>query len=77
MKTAADYVDHKGYIIKELARLESMPWSENDKVSETIFPYVIVEAINLLLNSQPIEDLKDNTLTGKLTKEMLNKIKND
>jgi len=72
MKTE-DYTSQKLSIIQELARLEKIGWG-NEKTDPTIFPYVIIEAINLLMNSKPADVLMDYTQTGKLAEEMVNDI---
>ena len=73
MKTKEEYKSHKLKMIEELARLEKIGWG-NDKTDPVIFPYVIIEAINLLMNSQPVEVLMDYTNTGKLAGEMVDDI---
>lgn len=59
-----DWNEHKKTIMRELARLESLPWATNETVAETIFPYVLVEAINVLKNSVIVPNPIDHTKTG-------------
>lgn len=66
-----DWNQHKKTIMRELARLEALPWYADEKVSETIFPYVLVEAINLLKNSVIVPDPIDHTKTGDGATAML------
>jgi hypothetical protein len=61
---------HKSGILKELARLERIGWVTEESAG-TIFPYVIIEAINLLKNSEIIESPIDYTKTGRLAQKML------
>ena len=68
--TTAEYQKQRLEIIRELGRLENIGWG-NDKTDETIFPYVIIEAINLLLNSQPEQKLVDFTPTGEAVQDMI------
>lgn len=69
-----DFNKHKDSILKELARLERLSWAKDTKVAESIFPYAIVEAINLLLNSRLDGIWHDYTSTGEKTEETLSKI---
>lgn len=50
---------HKDFIIKELAKLERMNWTADKKISASIFPYVLIEAINILKNSEIVENPVD------------------
>ena len=68
--TTADYQIKRLEIIRELGRLENIGWG-NDKTDETIFPYVIIEAMNLLLNSRPEQELVDFTPTGEAVRAMI------
>jgi hypothetical protein len=68
------YEEHKQGMIKELARLESMNWSKDEKVAGSIFPYVLVEAINLLMNSQAKDEVRDYMLTGEQMNKTLNSL---
>lgn len=60
-------------ITKELAKLERLNWSKDKAIADSIFPYVLVEAINLLLNAQPKDGkfIVDYTRTSEKTKKML------
>jgi len=69
-----DFEESKVNIIEELARLEEMPWCENDEIAGTIFPYVLIEAINILKNSKIIENPIDYTSTGEDAKKMIQEI---
>lgn len=71
--TNEEYRSNKLSTIQELARLEKLGWG-NEKTDPTIFPYVIIEAINLLMNSQPNDVLMDYTQTGKGATELVDDI---
>jgi len=71
--TVADYDGLKLSIVSELARLEKIGWG-NEKTDPTIFPYVIIEAINLLINSQPKKTMTDYTQTGEMACLMVEEI---
>jgi len=71
--TGADYDVSKLSIVSELARLEKIGWG-NEKTDPTIFPYVIIEAINLLINSQPKKTMTDYTQTGEMACLMVEEI---
>lgn len=64
------WIGHKARMIDELARLESMNWSKDDAVAATIFPYVLVEAINILKNSNIVDAPVDYTKTGKEAEQL-------
>ena len=66
----------KEHVIKELAKLERMDWTKDIKIAASIFPYVLIEAINLLKNSEIIENPIDYTTTGENAQKMLDKILN-
>ena len=65
---------HKDFIIKELAMLEKLGWASDKKIAATIFPYVLVEAINLLMNSDLKKNPVDYTKNGKESEELINKL---
>jgi len=71
--TTAEYDVGKLKIVSELARMEKIGWG-NDKTDPTIFPYVIIEAINLLINSQPKPKMTDYTKTGEMASAMVDEI---
>lgn len=64
----------KKLIIQELAKLERLNWSKDKKIASSIFPYVLVEAINLLLNSTVNEECVDYMSTSKEVRETLDSI---
>jgi len=64
----------KDSIIKELAKLERMNWAKDESIADTIFPYVLLEAINLLKNSKLIDNPVDYTKTSEDSKKMLAEI---
>lgn len=70
-----DWDEQKKNIMRELARLEQMNWAADDKVAQTIFPYVLVEAINLLKNSTLVDNPVDYADSGenatKMVKELI------
>ena len=70
---ANNYGSKKLEIIQELARLEKIGWG-NDDTDSTIFPYVIIEAINILMNSRATEVVTDFAGTGDHAYEMINDI---
>jgi hypothetical protein len=72
--TGLNWEEHKKNIIKELAKLERLNWAENDGVAATIFPYVLIEAINILENSTAVENPVDYTLSGEDAEKMLDDI---
>lgn len=57
--------DHKKSMIRELARLEKMNWVKDPVVARSIFPYVLIEAINILKNSTIVDAPIDYAKTGK------------
>lgn len=65
---------HKKEIIKELIRLDSMKWYKDKEVARSIFPYVLVEAVNILKNSKIIVKPVDYCKTGKDLKKMKKEI---
>lgn len=69
------YKKHKETIIKELAKLEKVGWN-NPENEDCVFPYVLLEAINLLKNSEIIENPVDYTKTGKKAEELIESILN-
>lgn len=76
--TERDFMLHKESIIKELAKLERLGWSDNPKVAESIFPYTIVEAISLLLNARMDgSSYKNFTKTSEETEKTLSNILGD
>ena len=64
----------KKSIIQELARLEQMDWAKDEKIKHTIFPYVLMEAINMLKNSKEIDNPVDYFPTGKEARKMIDKL---
>ena len=66
-------------VTMELARLEELNWAADKKVAESIFPYVLVEAINLLLNAEPKDEklIKDYMVSGDVAKKLINLLKED
>jgi hypothetical protein len=66
--------NRKEVIIKELAKLESMNWAADNEVAESVFPYVLIEAINILKNSTIVDSPYDYAKTGKQAKAMLTQI---
>lgn len=64
----------KESIIRELARLETKNWAKDDDIASSIFPYVLVEAINILKNSKVIDNPIDYTKTGEQSKKMIEEI---
>lgn len=70
----AFFENNKRTVIKELARLEKMDNYLNDKAAATIYPYVILEAINLLVNSKIVDDPKDYTQSGLSTDKMVDEM---
>jgi len=72
-----DWNTHKKNIIKELAKLENMDWAENDEIADSIFPYVLIEAINILKNSEIIKNPKDLTNTGEKVSVLIEKLTKD
>ena len=73
LETKQDWRKQMMSITKELAKLEKLVWSKDKKVAESVFPYVLVEAINLLLNAQPKDGkfIVDFTRTAEKTEKML------
>ena len=69
-----DWNKHKQEIMAELARLEEMNWAADDKVAATIFPYVLVEAINLLKNSTIVANPVDYSETGDGAIKMIDEL---
>jgi len=63
--------DKKDVILKELAKLEGMNWSKDKDIASQIFPYILVDTIELLLNSKTNPVWKDYTNTSDKTKKML------
>ena len=61
-------------IISSLAELESKNWNADPEVAASIFPYVLIEAINLLKNSEIIENPIDYTSTGENATNMIKEI---
>lgn len=66
-----DWKKHKEYIMMELARLDELDWGVDSKVAESIFPYVLVEAVNILKNSVIIANPIDYTTTGEAAKALM------
>ncbi len=66
----------KKEIIQELARLESMNWAKDKKIAHAIFPYVLMDAINMLMNSKKIDNPVDYFSTGKKARKMIDKLIN-
>lgn len=73
LATKHDWRKQMMSITKELAKLEKLNWSKDKKIAESVFPYVLVEAINLLLNASPKDEMRivDYTKTSEKTKKML------
>ena len=69
-----ELIEEKGAIIKDLAKLETMDWANDPKIAGSIFPYVLIEAINLLKNSIIIEYPIDYTSTGENAQKMLGEV---
>lgn len=57
--------------MSELAKLEGLSWAKDHKVAESVFPYVLIEAINLLKNSKIIERPIDYAKTGEEAQKLL------
>ena len=64
MNAKKEFQIQKVRIMKELARLEGMNWAADDAVAESIFPYVLVEALNILKNSEIVDSPIDYASTG-------------
>ena len=79
LKTQQDWRIKMKAVITELAGLEELNWAADEKVAENIFPYVLIEAINLLLNAEPKEEkfIRDYTATGDMTEKLINLLKED
>jgi hypothetical protein len=75
IETKAKMKKQKETIIKELAKLETLNWTADEKVAGTIFPYVLVEAINLLKNSEIIENPVDYCSNSDDTNKMIEESK--
>jgi hypothetical protein len=69
-----DYESKKESIIKELAKLERLNWSADEKVADSVFPYVLVEAINILKNSKINSEFVEYTKTSEDTNKLLDEI---
>jgi hypothetical protein len=69
-----DWNKHKQEITAELARLEEMNWAADDKVAATIFPYVLLEAINILKNSTIVPNPVDYAETGDGAIKMIDEL---
>ena len=69
-----ELIEEKEAIIKDLAKLETMDWANDPKIAGSIFPYVLIEAINLLKNSIIIEYPIDYTSTGENAQKMLDEV---
>lgn len=70
-KTRQDWENHKTEIMSELAHLQSLNWAADEEVSSSIFPYVLIEALNILENSEFREAITDHASNGKDAKELL------
>jgi len=66
--------EHKQNMMVELARLESMDWASDPKVAESIFPYVLVEAINILKNSEIVDNPKELAGSSEDVEKLLNSL---
>lgn len=75
MKTKQQWEIHKKSIMAELAKLEELNWTKNDVVADSVFPYVLIEAINLLKNSEIVENPVDYAETGEKAQELINSSK--
>ena len=75
MKVTNNWDKQKESILKELAKLEDLNWAKDEKVADSVFPYVLVEAINLLKNSKIIDNPIDYTKTVKDTNKMIKQLK--
>lgn len=64
-----DWESHKKAMMKELAKLEKLGFSEEAK--DQVFPYVIVETINILKNSVFVNNPVDFAKTGKDARKMM------
>jgi len=73
LKTQTDWREQMQVITKELAKLEQLDWTKDDKVAERVFPYVLREAINLLLNAKPKDEkfLRDHMSTSEMASKVL------
>lgn len=73
MKNQREWRDKMKSITKELAKLEKLNWAADTKVAESVFPYVLIEAINLLLNAKPKDEvyITDYTETSEKTRKVL------
>ena len=74
LNSREEFVNHKIFVIKELARLETMDWGKDEMVAASISPYILVEAINILLNSEIIENPIDRVTTGEDAQILFNTI---
>lgn len=63
--------EKKRFLLVELAKLEQMNWNSDPAVAEQVFPYVLVEAIDVLLNSKIVDHPKSRTNTSEETAAML------
>lgn len=70
-----DWQKHKKSMIKELIKLEEIGFS--DEASEQVFPYVIIETLNILKNSEFVKNPVDLTKTGDDAKELLKTLKKE
>jgi len=61
----------KQNIMQELAKLQSLKWASDPEIADSVFPYVLIEAINLLKNSEIVDNPTDFTKTGASAKELL------
>jgi len=73
-RTIGDWEGQKEDILYYLAKLETMNWAADPKIAESMFPYVLVEAINILKNSVIIDSPIDYTDTGSKAKSMISEI---
>ncbi len=66
----------KEVLLKELAKLEQLNWAKDDEVADTVFPYVLIEAMNYILNSTPNATIFDYAETSDTARAMLEHICN-
>lgn len=60
--------------IIELAKLESSNWASDDDVAKRVCPYVLIDAINILLNSEIVDRPSDYDKSGKAAQSMLDSV---
>ncbi len=72
-----DYEDKKKSIIKELAKLQRLNWGADKQVAESVFPYVLIEAINILKNSKINNEFVDYTKGGEDVEKLLDEVLKD